>query len=130
MSKRILIVDDDRDLVAVLARRCAGLGLEVATANDVPQALASINAVPPDVMCLDVRLPSGNGISVCEMLAAHDTLSKIPVIIITGSSDAQIVRHCHALCAYFVPKCAEIWPRIEPLLDELLGPFAASPTPV
>ncbi|MBI3469448.1 MAG: response regulator [Planctomycetes bacterium] len=127
MTKRILIVDDDRDLTSILARRCAALGLVAATAHDAPEALSMIQAASPDLICLDVTLPSGDGICLCETLAADEKLSKTPVIILTGRSDEEVVRRCHALCAYYVPKCADVWPRIEPLLHELLGPLSAAP---
>jgi hypothetical protein len=42
------------------------------------------------------------------------------LIVLTGSEDPETVRRCHSLKAYYVPKCADVWQRIEPLLNELL----------
>jgi len=127
-SRRILIADDDYDLLQALAVRCTSLGLQVDLAQD---ALAAVKSVlrypPPDVICLDVNMPSGNGLGLCEMLAADDDTAQIPVIIMTGSTDPEVVRRCHASCAYYVLKCDDLWSRIEPLLHELVGQVANRP---
>jgi CheY-like chemotaxis protein len=84
-------------------------------------ALGKIDEMQPDVVILDVEMPYGNGLSVCEMMSTHEQLSKIPVIILSGRSDQQIIRRCHELCAYYVIKQGDVWPRIEPLIRELIG---------
>jgi DNA-binding response OmpR family regulator len=121
MSKKSLIVDDDKDLAEFLVRRCRDLGLEVRAAHDALGALTAVESWRPDLICLDVTLPGGNGISVCEMLSTDERFAKVPVIILTGRTDEEIVRRCHALCAYYVTKCDDVWCRIEPLLEQLLG---------
>jgi DNA-binding response OmpR family regulator len=119
-SKTVLIADDDRDLVDLLARRCRALGLAVETAGDAITALRKIDQSPPNVAILDVNMPAGNGLSVREMMADTERLSAIPVIILTGKSDEQTIRRCHNLSAYYVPKSPDVWSRVEPLLRELL----------
>ncbi len=114
----VLIADDDRDLVEALAVRCHGLGLGVYTAYDAFTALSIVRAQRPDLACLDVEMPAGNGLSVCEMLATDKECASMPVIILTGKCDSDTIRRCHSLCVYYVEKCANVWPRIEPLLRE------------
>jgi len=123
--RKILIADDDRDLVNVLAIRSRELGLAVMTAHDARTALNMIAEFRPDVACLDVAMPAGNGLSVCEMLANDEQFISLPVIILTGNTDEETVRRCHLLRAYYVPKCADLWSRLEPLLIEFLGLSAA-----
>jgi len=118
--KRILLADDDPALVTALARRCLALGLEVDLAYDAVSALNQIRAQRPDVVCVDVHMPGGNGLGVCEMLASDERTRGLPLIVLTGSEDPETVRRCHTLKAYYVPKCADVWQRIEPLLNELL----------
>jgi CheY-like chemotaxis protein len=126
---RILIADDDRDLAQALALRCRGLGVEVQMAHDARTALNMLFDAPPDVVCLDVNMPCGNGLCVCEMLAADGQFTALPVIILTGDSNPEVVRRCHMLCAYYVPKCADLWSRVGPLLAELLDlPSLAEPS--
>jgi DNA-binding response OmpR family regulator len=114
----VLIADDDRDLVEALTVRCRGLGLGVYTAYDAFTALSIVRTRRPDLACLDVEMPAGNGLSVCEMLATDKECAAMPVIILTGKCDSDTIRRCHSLCVYYVEKCADVWPRIEPLLRE------------
>jgi DNA-binding response OmpR family regulator len=120
IGNKILIADDDRNLVDALAVRCRQLGLVVRTAHDARTALNIIFDDRPDVACLDVNMPCGNGLCVCEMLASDSRFVSLPVIVLTGNTDQDTVRRCHNLCAYYVPKCVDLWSRIGPLLQELL----------
>src|SRR5438477_127068 len=117
----MLIADDDRELVQVLAIRCRTVGVEVVTAHDALTALNLMQTRKPDLVCLDVNMPSGNGLCVCEMLASEPAWAKIPVIILTGRTDPEIIMRCHQLCAYYVLKGGDIWSRVEPLVRELLS---------
>ena len=121
IQKTILIADDDKDLVTALELRCKQLGLEVVTAEDALTALSTVDFVVPDLVCLDVSMPGGNGLAACEMMAGDQRLSSIPVIILTGASDEETIRRCHSMCAYYVLKSRDVWQRVEPLLRELLG---------
>lgn len=122
MNKRtIVIADDDRDLVKALRKRCEAIGLHVRTAFNALDALNLIHESEPDLICLDVNMPCGNGLSVLEMLANDDYLCKTPVIIMTGDANHETIRRCHTCCAYYVEKCSDVWPRIEPLIEELLN---------
>ena len=84
-SKRVLIADDDRALVEVLTRRCEQLGLSVTQAFDARSALLLVLEDPPDLVCLDIEMPAGDGLSICEVLSKDDSASQIPTIILTGS---------------------------------------------
>jgi DNA-binding response OmpR family regulator len=121
-QKVVLIADDDRDLVTALAHRCRRRGLDVRCAHDAFTALSLVRSELPDLVCLDVEMPAGNGLSVCEMLASDESCRSIPVAILTGKNDPDTIIRCHNLCAYYVEKCSDVWSRLEPLIDELLGP--------
>ncbi len=119
-EKKILIADDDADMRNVIASRCRQLGLTAVTANDATTALQIVEATRPDLICLDVSMPRGNGLAVCELIAGDEALSSIPVIIMTGKKDKETVQRCHNLCAYYVLKGQDIWSHLEPLIRELL----------
>lgn len=127
MKKTVLIADDDADVVELLTIRCRALGLEVDSANNAMTALGKAEENSPDLVIFDVDMPYGNGLSVCEMMASHEELRAIPVIMLTSSSSEETIRRCHQLCAYYVLKCPDVWPRIEPLLRELLLTSALPP---
>jgi DNA-binding response OmpR family regulator len=119
-SKRILLADDDEALVRAMAIRCRSLGLDVRTANDGGSALKLITTDPPDLACLDVSMPGVSGLTLCESLMVDERFSAMPIIILTGQPGCEVVRRCHEVAAYYVPKCNDVWHRIEPLLVELL----------
>ncbi len=121
MKKTILLADDDRDLVDALALRCRSLGLEVLCAPDGHAAAAMISQREPDLVILDVNMPAGSGLDICQLMSNDPQLAHIPVIILTGQADRLTVRKCYDLLAYYVAKCSDVWPRIEPLLYELLA---------
>ncbi|QDU10866.1 response regulator [Gimesia aquarii] len=118
----ILIADDDEDLTELLAKRCQSLGLQVDTASDATTALRKINKIRHDLVILDVDMPdAGGGLIVRQMMNADVQLASIPTIILTGRSDERTIRRCHDSCSYYVAKCPDVWPRIEPLLSEILS---------
>jgi DNA-binding response OmpR family regulator len=120
MAAKILIADDDRDLVQVLTMRCESVGLEVIAAYDGFTAISLAHEHHPDLFCLDADMPSGGGLCVCEMLSSDASFANVPVIILTGKTQPEIVRRCWDLCAYYVLKSPDTWNRLVPLLDELL----------
>ncbi len=116
----ILIADDDTNLVHALALRCRQLGLQVDEAYNALTALAKLDDNPADLICLDIDMPPGDGLSVCEMLATDQRFAFTPVIVLTGKANEDTIRRCHNLCAYYVQKCPDVWSRVEPLVCELL----------
>jgi DNA-binding response OmpR family regulator len=117
----VLIADDDEQLVEVLTRRCEQLGLNVVIAYDGQAAVNAIDLREPDLVILDVSMPHGSGLDVCEMIARDEMARQISVIILTGRQDEETIRRCHNLLAYYVQKCTNVWSRIEPLIGELLN---------
>jgi CheY-like chemotaxis protein len=84
-------------------------------------ALLGAHRVQPDLMILDVNMPGGNGLSVCEMMAGDPSLAKTPVIIMTGDTNPEIPGRCQALHAQYLQKGAGLWERLEPLIRKTLG---------
>ena len=120
-KKLVLIADDDENVVDLVARRCETLGLRTERAYDGKSALEKVMAHEADLIVLDVNMPGGSGLTVCEMLSRDPHLKTIPVIMLTGRKDDKTVRSCHDLLAYYMPKGADMWARLEPLMEELLG---------
>lgn len=121
--KSIVIADDDEDLVQILSRRCEARGMRVRSAHDALGALNLIHEARPDLICLDVNMPAGNGLCVLEMLTADRDLFDVPVIVMSGDASEETIRRCHRHCAYYVQKCADVWPRIEPIVQELAAEY-------
>ncbi|MHB1034119.1 MAG: response regulator [Pirellulales bacterium] len=118
--KTVLIADDDRDLVRILSMRCRQLGARVIAAYDAMTALTLVHQERPDVIILDIKMPAGSGLSVCEMLAADGRFASIPIIVITGRADEETIRRCQAIHAHYVFKSGDVWDRLAPVLTRLL----------
>ncbi|MQA31329.1 MAG: response regulator [Luteitalea sp.] len=80
----VLIVDDEQPVVAVLVRLLSREGFSVHTASDGESALTSIEAKPPDVCLLDVRLPGIDGFEVCRRIKQNSRTRLTPVVMVTG----------------------------------------------
>jgi phosphoserine phosphatase RsbU/P len=91
VSARILVVDDHRPNVELLARHLDGLGYDVATADTGPRALASIAAARPDVVLLDIGMPGMSGLDVLHRLRADPTTADLPVILVSGRDATEDV---------------------------------------
>ena len=86
MAKKILVVDDEPDLLKVVTFRLQKAGYETITAEDGQKALDLIQAQKPDLILHDLRLPIIDGNKVCERVKSDDKLKNIPVILITATS--------------------------------------------
>lgn len=85
MSKpKILVVDDDPDLVRALRLRLRANDYQIATASDGYTAIASAQKEKPDLIILDLGLPAGDGFVVLERLQNSDTLAGVPVIVLSA----------------------------------------------
>jgi sigma-B regulation protein RsbU (phosphoserine phosphatase) len=80
----ILIVDDTPANLQLLARMLADRGYQVRPVLDGQLALASVEAEPPDLILLDIRMPEMNGYQVCERLQANPSTRQIPVIFLSA----------------------------------------------
>jgi DNA-binding response OmpR family regulator len=103
-KKKILIVDDERDIVKALMIRLQGAGYEVVTAFDGAQAIFVAHKEKPDLILLDIRMPAGNGFSVAEKLKHSVNTLSIPVIFLTGSPERNAEERAVTLGARFYIK--------------------------
>ncbi len=81
---RVLVVDDEPQILRALRTNLRGAGYEVTTAETVEQALAEAAMRPPDAVILDLLLPDGSGTDVCRELRRW---SDVPVIVLSAVGD-------------------------------------------
>lgn len=86
MAKKVLLVDDEQDLVAVTKRRLENVGYEVMTVETGEDALACLQKDTPDLILLDLLLPKMHGEEVCKRIKSDDNLKNIPVVLFTASA--------------------------------------------
>lgn len=117
-SDRILVADDDKTLVEVLAMRLRSLGFEVFEAYDAMSALNLAHKCSPDLLCIDINMPTGSGLAVCEMLRSDFESSYTPMIVLSGEKGPDIERRCRDLSAFYVPKGGDSWALVEQIVRE------------
>lgn len=83
---RILVVDDEPDLVTVLKIGLETEGYDVLTASDGEQGLALARQFMPDLLMLDLMLPRMDGYKVCRALKFDERYKKIPIFILSARS--------------------------------------------
>ncbi len=82
--QKILIVDDDQDLRTAMKLRLKANRYETVTASDGYTAIAQAQKEQPDLIILDLGLPAGDGFSVLQRIQESDSLSSIPVIVLSA----------------------------------------------
>jgi putative two-component system response regulator len=86
---RILAVDDDSDLLALMAK-ALGADYDADTASDAGTAIEkSFGSPQPDLILLDVEMPDVSGFEVCRALKGEPATADIPIIFLTGKTEAQ-----------------------------------------
>lgn len=84
---KILIVDDDRNLVDGLRRRLWKRGYSAVFCEDAAFAMTTVRRERPDLVILDVGLPAGGGGAVLTRLRSTDEFRTIPVLVLTGGPE-------------------------------------------
>lgn len=84
--RKVLIVDDEREMQLWLKALFEQAGYECVTAEDGAMAISSAMREEPDLMILDLGLPAGSGVFVLETLRKHpmERMSKMPIIVFSG----------------------------------------------
>jgi DNA-binding response OmpR family regulator len=93
MSHKILIVDDEPNIVMSLEFLMKREGFTVATAVDGEEALAQVAAYAPDLVLLDVMMPKKSGYEVCEALRGDPALAALRIVMLTAKGrEAEVAR--------------------------------------
>jgi len=84
MAKKILVVDDEPDVVTYLSTVLTDAGYEAVPAYNGDEALRKVAAGRPDLITLDITMPEMTGVKAYRKLKEDPDLRKIPVVIVTG----------------------------------------------
>jgi phosphate regulon transcriptional regulator PhoB len=87
VSKKILIVEDESDLVKLLKYNLEKEGFKVNYATDGSIALAEARRDPPDVIILDLMLPGLDGLEVCRQLRRSEKFARTPILILSARGE-------------------------------------------
>jgi len=93
MTKKILIVDDEPNIVISLEFLMKKEGFTVAVACDGEEALAKVASFEPDLILLDVMMPKKSGFEVCEALRADSSNAGILIVMLTAKGrDTEVAK--------------------------------------
>ncbi|MBI4863938.1 MAG: response regulator [Candidatus Riflebacteria bacterium] len=91
---RILVVDDETEVLSILSGLLALADYDVSQAADGPTALRLVSASPPDLVLLDLIMPGMNGEDVLRRIKANPATKSLPVIILTALDDVNAMGRC------------------------------------
>src|ERR1700712_5639355 len=86
-AKKILIADDEPDILEIVGYNLSREGYQVSTAKDGDDALVKAKSVKPDLIILDIMMPKKNGVQVCEILRSQPAFKQTLIIFLTALSD-------------------------------------------
>jgi two-component system response regulator MtrA len=122
---RVLVADDDEDILALVKAVLERAGHEVITVHDGAQALESVQAKSPDLVVLDISMPELDGLEVLRRVRADAVTRDLPVILLTAQAQEVDVERGYATgaSAYvkkpFSPR--ELAERVDALLPQSGG---------
>jgi DNA-binding response OmpR family regulator len=93
MAKKILIADDEPNIVTALEFLLERAGYEVRTAANGDEALAAIAQDPPDLVLLDIMMPVKSGYEVCKRIRDQPEWGKVKVVMLSAKGrDAEVTK--------------------------------------
>lgn len=108
MAYKLLVVDDDKDIVETLKARLLKEGYEVSTAYDGEEALVRVKEDNPDIILLDLIMPKLNGFEVLKETREKFKDKWRPIIIISAKTELESLKKCYSLEAdhYLTKPCS------------------------
>ncbi len=100
MNKRILVLDDNHDILDVVSEVLAYEGFEVTCISQAARLDDAISKLKPDLILLDYKLMDGNGADICSKLKGAETTREIPIIIFSAyinKSEVFTALNCEAV---------------------------------
>jgi DNA-binding response OmpR family regulator len=91
MKVKILLVDDEAEVLEFLGRRLEKKGFEVFTASDGVHGLEAARAHLPDLILLDITMPNKDGMTMLRELKEDNVTAKIPVVMVTAKSASDAI---------------------------------------
>jgi len=124
--KKILIIEDNKDIQELVSASCSRDGYEVATADSGEEGLRRAGRKLPDLVLLDLMLPGMDGLEVCKRLKANENTRYIPVIMLTAKGEeTDIVLGLELGADDYITKpfsCRELLARIKAVLRRKPAP--------
>jgi len=118
-SKRIIIFDDDEDILAICTYILEEQGWQVYTFGDCNDIINKVTGIDPEVILMDNWIPDVGGITATKLLKSSDKLKNIPVIYFSANNDIQLLAS-HAGADNFLAKPFDI-DELEKVINSVLA---------
>ena len=120
MTKRLMILDDDKDILDVMQQIFSGEGYEVKIIENADNIFNDIKNYQPDIILLDYILNGINGGEICHQLKINEETCTIPIIIVTAYS--KVINSLGDYgCDSFVSKPFEITELVQQVNEQLMN---------
>ena len=121
----ILLVDDDALLLRMYSKKLQNDGYTVETADDGTVALEKMQTFTPDIILLDIMMPTMNGYEVLKQLQSDEATKKIPVVLLTNvnSSDADLEKGMELGAVAYLVKAGNRPSAVVSKVKEILGGY-------
>ena len=120
MSKTIMIVDDEKDIVHALKTVMATHGFTVVTASDGHQAFKMLSSITPDLMIVDLTMPVLDGWRLAMKVRQEERFKKTPIIVLSALIDSQRDPEVYEPGSIYMTKPFDVF-EILKKVKELLG---------
>lgn len=101
---RVLVVEDDADILNLITARCRGAGHKVLSAASGPLALDALGETRPDLVILDVGLPTMNGFELLAVLRQREGLDDLPAIFLSAQVQEESIDTGREMGATYLTK--------------------------
>ena len=98
-KQRVMVVDDDPQILATLKAFLEPWGLSVTTLNDPQRFWETLKSCSPDLLILDVKMPAVSGVELCKIIRNNSRWGRLPIIFLTAHTDAAIVNQMFSVGA-------------------------------
>ena len=85
--KRILIIEDDRDIIELVRYNLEQEGFSLGASRDGLSGLEQVKKTPPDLLLLDLMLPRLSGLEICKAIRRDEKLNRLPILMLTARGD-------------------------------------------
>jgi len=102
MAKKILIVDDDHDLVEVMQEWFETEGYNIVTAYDGEECIKQAKKEQPDLIIMDINMPKMDGYSAVKEIKVDEAIKHIPIIVLTGKDQMEDIFKMEGVKEYVV----------------------------
>lgn len=99
MGNKILVIDDEPEILEMMQSRLSAEGYQVFTAQDGIAGVQQLYEEMPDLILLDVLMPRVDGFKVLEILRKYQTTQDVPIVMITAKGESKNILKAHNLKA-------------------------------